>query len=99
MCCDDDTLPASSSESGYSSAPDPSQYLSPSLIADEEDSSFTNDSLVDSDTSDFFEAPLTQKPVTHKTTKKHNFITKRFKQIGKLIRNGINENMSTLAVL
>ena len=97
---DSETAPHSGSDSGYSSAPDPSHHLHASLIEDDLDSSFINDSCDDSDSSGFFETPLTHRAVTHKAPKKHNFITKGLKQIGKKIKQSrIGECMSTLAVM
>ena len=99
MFSDDiETTPHSGSDSGYSSAPDPSLNLHASLIDDDFDSSFS-DSCVDSDSSGFFESPLTHRAVTHKASKKHA-ITQGLKQIGKKIKQSrIGEFMSTLAVL
>ena len=97
---DSESAPHSGSDSGYSSAPDPSHHLHASLIEDDLDSSFIGDSCDDSDSSGFFETPLTHRAVTHKAPKKHNFITKGLKQIGKKIKQSrIGECMSTLAVL
>ena len=57
------------------------------------------DTTVDSDASAFMEAPLSRRPVTHKTTKQRS-MAKQLKRVGKQIRkHGIHNLMDTLAVL
>ena len=83
-------------DSGYSSLPDPSCNCQNSVMEDELDTSFSNESIVDSDASDFFESPMVRRSVTHKV-KKHKEITKQLKRIGKQIKK--YRLVKTLAVL
>ena len=83
-------------DSGYTSLPDPDSISTGSSS----NSSSNSATTLDSDATAFVEAPLPlHRPVTHKTTNQR-IIAKQLKRVSKQIhKHGIDNCMSTLAVL